>query len=48
LYVVGDASWDIHLAIIAASEGAKAGVYINKQIQKEEKQQIITTQKILA
>ncbi|HYC40152.1 MAG TPA: NAD(P)/FAD-dependent oxidoreductase [Chitinophagaceae bacterium] len=37
LYVVGDASWDIHLVVIAAAEGAKAGVYINKQLQKEEK-----------
>jgi thioredoxin reductase len=40
LYVAGDASWDIHLVVIAAAEGAKAGVYINKQLQKEEKEKI--------
>jgi len=40
LYVAGDASWDIHLVVIAAAEGAKAGVYINKQLQKEEREKI--------
>jgi thioredoxin reductase len=47
LYVVGDSSWDMHLVIIAAAEGAKAGVYINKQLQKEEKQHLLASRKIL-
>ena len=34
LYVVGDASRDVQFAIVAAAEGAKAGVAINKALQK--------------
>jgi thioredoxin reductase len=32
LYVVGDASYDVQFAIVAAAEGAKAGVAINKAL----------------
>jgi thioredoxin reductase len=34
LYVVGDASRDVQFAIVAAAEGAKAAVAINKALQK--------------
>jgi thioredoxin reductase len=37
VYVAGDAAKDMQLIIIAAAEGAKAGVIINKSLQKEEK-----------
>jgi thioredoxin reductase len=33
VYVVGDASRDVQFAVVAASEGAKAGVAINKALQ---------------
>ena len=33
LYVVGDASRDVQFAIVAAAEGAKAAVAINKALQ---------------
>jgi thioredoxin reductase len=33
LYVAGDASRDVQFAVVAASEGAKAGVAINKALQ---------------
>ena len=33
IYVVGDASRDVQFVIVAASEGAKAGVAINKALQ---------------
>jgi thioredoxin reductase len=36
LYVAGDASKDVQLAIVAAAEGAKAGFAINKALQSEE------------
>lgn len=35
LYVAGDASKDMHFVVVAAAEGAKAGVLINKELQKE-------------
>lgn len=35
LYVAGDADKDMHLVVVAAAEGAKAGVNINKELQKE-------------
>lgn len=35
LYVAGDADKDMHLVVVAAAEGAKAGVTINKELQKE-------------
>jgi thioredoxin reductase len=33
VYVVGDASRDVQFAIVAAAEGAKAAVSINKTLQ---------------
>ncbi len=36
LYVAGDASKDMHFVVVAAAEGAKAGVIINKELQKQE------------
>ena len=35
LYVAGDASKDMHFVVVAAAEGAKAGVTINKELLKE-------------
>ena len=35
LFVAGDASKDMHFVVVAAAEGAKAGVIINKALQKE-------------
>ncbi|MEO7960589.1 MAG: NAD(P)/FAD-dependent oxidoreductase [Ginsengibacter sp.] len=35
LYVAGDVSKDIHFVVVAAAEGAKAGVYINKELTEE-------------
>ncbi len=35
LYVAGDASKDMHFVVVAAAEGAKAGVYINKELNEE-------------
>lgn len=35
LYVAGDASKDMHFVVVAAAEGAKAGVIINKELIKE-------------
>ena len=35
LFVAGDASKDMHFVVVAAAEGAKAGVSINKELQKE-------------
>lgn len=34
LYVAGDASKDMHFVVVAAAEGAKAGVYINKELME--------------
>jgi thioredoxin reductase len=35
LYVAGDVARDMHFVVVAAAEGAKAGVAINKELQKE-------------
>lgn len=35
LYVAGDLSKDMHFVVVAAAEGAKAGVYINKELTEE-------------
>ena len=35
VYVVGDASRDVQFAVVAAAEGAKAGVAINKALQRQ-------------
>lgn len=37
VYVAGDASRDMHFVVVAGAEGAKAGVTINKELQKEER-----------
>jgi thioredoxin reductase len=36
VYVVGDASRDVQFAVVAAAEGAKAGVAINKALQSRD------------
>jgi thioredoxin reductase len=36
LYIAGDVSRDVHFVIVAAAEGAKAGVCINQELQQEE------------
>jgi thioredoxin reductase len=36
LYVAGDAARDVQLAIVAAAEGAKAGVIINQELAEED------------
>jgi thioredoxin reductase len=36
LYVAGDVSKDMHFVVVAAAEGAKAAVTINKEMQKED------------
>ena len=36
VYVAGDACKDMHFVVVAAGEGAKAGVNINKELQSEE------------
>ncbi|WP_207493067.1 NAD(P)/FAD-dependent oxidoreductase [Aridibaculum aurantiacum] len=35
LYVAGDAARDMHFVVVAAAEGAKAGVSINKELQHQ-------------
>jgi len=35
LYVAGDVAKDMHFVVVAAAEGAKAAVSINKELQKE-------------
>ena len=35
VYVVGDASRDVQFAIVAAAEGAKAAVAINRALQEQ-------------
>jgi thioredoxin reductase len=37
LFVAGDASHDSQIAIVAAAEGAKAGIAINMELQNEER-----------
>ena len=36
LYAAGDATHDVQLVIVAAAEGAKAGIAINESLQKED------------
>ncbi len=45
LYVAGDAARDMHFVVVAAAEGAKAGVMINKELQKELSEERLTAQK---
>lgn len=37
VYVAGDASWDVQFVVVAAAEGAKAAVAINRELQLEER-----------
>jgi thioredoxin reductase len=39
LYVAGDVARDMHFVVVAAAEGAKAGVNINKELQAETTQE---------
>ena len=41
LFVAGDADKDVHFVVVAAAEGAKAGMVINKELQKEKTEQHI-------
>jgi thioredoxin reductase len=43
LYVAGDASKDMQFVVVAGAEGAKAGVTINKELQKEIYEQRLKT-----
>lgn len=45
LFVAGDASKDMHFVVVAAAEGAKAGVTINKELQKESLQALLNNNK---
>jgi thioredoxin reductase len=38
VYVAGDAAKDMHFVVVAAAEGAKAAVNINKELQKEDRE----------
>lgn len=40
VYVAGDAAKDMHFVVVAAAEGAKAAVNINKELQKEERKKV--------
>lgn len=40
VYVAGDAAKDMHFVVVAAAEGAKAAVTINKELQKEDRDSI--------
>ena len=48
LYVAGDAARDMHFVVVAAAEGAKAGVNINKELQKEISEQNLEKSKTTA
>ncbi len=37
VFVAGDASKDVQFVVVAAAEGAKAGIAINKELQQEER-----------
>jgi thioredoxin reductase len=40
VYVAGDAAKDMHFVVVAAAEGAKAAVNINKELQKEDRDRV--------
>jgi thioredoxin reductase len=46
LYVAGDATRDMHFVVVAAAEGAKAGVMINKELQKEASEKMLANTEI--
>jgi len=39
LYLAGDASKDVQFVVVAAAEGAKAGVAINAELQRRDRDQ---------
>lgn len=47
LYVAGDADKDMHFVVVAAAEGAKAAVIINKELQKEISKQKMQAAKVV-
>lgn len=40
VYVAGDAARDMHFVVVAAAEGSKAAVTINKELQREERKKV--------
>ena len=40
LYVAGDAARDMQMVVVAAAEGAKAGVAINMDLQQEDRKRV--------
>ncbi|RDV12561.1 NAD(P)/FAD-dependent oxidoreductase [Pontibacter diazotrophicus] len=40
LYVAGDAARDVQMVVVAAAEGAKAGVAINMELQQEDRKKV--------
>ena len=40
LFLAGDANGDVQFAIVAAAEGATAGVAINRELQEEDLQRL--------
>ncbi|MFD2999983.1 NAD(P)/FAD-dependent oxidoreductase [Pontibacter toksunensis] len=40
LYVAGDAARDVQMVIVAAAEGAKAGIAINMELQQEDRKKV--------
>lgn len=40
VYVAGDAAKDMHFVVVAAAEGSKAAVTINKELQKEDRDRV--------
>lgn len=48
LYVAGDAAKDMHFVVVAAAEGAKAGVTINKELQKEIYEQKLKEKQVIS
>jgi len=41
LYAAGDATHDVQLVIVAAAEGAKAGIAINESLQQEDQRRVV-------
>lgn len=48
LFVAGDADKDMHFVVVAAAEGAKAGVIINKELHQENLEQKVKKMRALA
>ena len=45
LYVAGDAARDVQMVIVAAAEGAKAGVAVNMELQQEDRKRVPEVQR---